>query len=377
MGLLRTYLFEKHNILKAKLVPFAGWEMPIQYTGIIDEVNVVRKSAGIFDVSHMGRIEITGDDAGKFLEKILTVSVTKMDIGFAKYCFILNENAGIIDDVVIYRISDDKYLMVCNASNKDPVLSWLSGLIKSFNDISLLDLTLETVMIALQGPSAFKILNAVLNDSNIHSDFLSNLDLFEFCNYNFTFENGDSGYSQISLISRTGYTGENGFEIIVPNGIGLRIWDELHNYGALPCGLGSRDVLRLEAGLRLHGNDIDQTSNPFQAGLKRFVDMENSSFIGHEELLLQNEKGIYKHLVGFRMLDKAIPRKGYLIMDSDKNIIGEVTSGSHSPTLELDIGMGYIMGSRPSIEDDIILHGRGRDFDARVTKIPFYRRSSN
>jgi aminomethyltransferase len=375
--LLRTPFAERHKILNAKLIPFSGWEMPIQYKGIIDEANVVRKLAGFFDVSHMGRIEIFGDDAGLYLEKVLTVSATKMAIASAKYCFILNENAGIIDDVVIYRNSYSKYLLICNASNRETVIHWLNEILAEFKNVSLSDLTFKTVMIALQGPSARKILSDYLKKVNYYDSLESVLNLNPFQFYEYCLRSENSEYNPRLIISRTGYTGEDGFEIIASKEIGLCFWDDLLQSGASPCGLGSRDVLRLEAGLRLHGNDMDQNVNPIQAGLSRFVDWDNFHFSGYQELLRLNEIGIDKRLVGFNMLTKAIPRRGYLILDSQKNIIGEVTSGSHSPALNMDIGMGYIADSHSTIGDDIVLRGRGRDFDACVVKMPFYRRSSN
>ena len=342
------------------MVPFAGWEMPIQYEGILAEARAVRYAAGFFDVSHMGRVEITGSDAAQFIHRLVTADVLNMPLGRARYAFICNEAGGIIDDTIVYRLEQERFLLVPNAANADEVLSWLNLWKDRWaTQVELRVLTHETALIALQGPQAEEILQPVCSVD------LSAVRPFR------CVEGRISGVP--AIICRTGYTGEDGFEIIFPDEAASSIWLDFNERGATPCGLGARDVLRLEAGLLLHGSDMDSSVTPLEAGMERYVNWEQGEFIGLSALQESKSAGLSRTLVGFRLLERGVPRHGHTILNG-RGPIGSVTSGTYSPTLDMGIGLGYVALEFSSLGTRIALDIRGRRAEAEVVTIPFYSR---
>ena len=342
------------------MVPFAGWEMPIQFQGILAEARAVRSRAGLFDVSHMGRVDIQGRDAALLLQKVLTSDVLKLAVGRARYNLICNQQGGIIDDTIVYRLEEERYRMVPNAANADEVLAWLWHCKDELSaDAEIRILTEDTAMIAMQGPSAQEMLQTLCDMD------LSSLRPFR------SAEGNVAGVQ--AQIARTGYTGEDGFEVIAPAADAPSLWANFMDSGAVPCGLGARDVLRIESGLLLHGSDMDSSTTPLEAGLERFVSWSKGDFIGLPVLLEQKEGGLNRSLIGFRLLGKGIPRHGYPILDGGE-VIGEVTSGTHSPTLDLGIGLGYVAQGHTSPGSIVQIDVRGRLTDAEVAELPFYSR---
>ena len=358
--LKRTSLFEEHASSGARLVPFAGWEMPIQYTSILSEARAVRSKAGIFDVSHMGRLEVTGADSPRFFHRLVTADVVNMPLGRARYTLVCNEQGGIIDDTILYRMGDERFIFIVNASNADTVLDWLNRWRDEWAmDVDINVRTRETALIALQGPLAQGILQPMCSvDPSSIRPFRA-------------VESQVSGFA--AVVCRTGYTGEDGFEIIVSAENAPSLWRSFADGGATPCGLGARDVLRLEAGLLLHGLDMDATLTPLEAGLERFVSWDKGDFIGLAALREMKERGLPRSLVGFRLVEKGIPRHGYSILRGDESI-GAVTSGSYSPTLDMGIGLGYVSPEHLTPGSRIAIDIRGRQAEAEVVAIPFYSR---
>lgn len=360
-SLRRTSLFNTHASLGGRMVPFAGWEMPVQYEGILAEARAVRSGAGLFDVSHMGRLEITGPGAAEFLNRVLSVNVPSLRQWRARYNLICDGNGGIIDDCIVYRLGDERFLVIPNAANTDAVLEWFSKW-DSGLDFELQNVTEATAMIAHQGPQALDMV-AGLTPHDVTS-----IKMFA------AVETEVVGVK--TLLVRTGYTGEDGVELIVSADAAPMVWRALSEKGAVPCGLGSRDVLRLEAGLLLHGNDMDTSVNPYEAGLEKFVAPDRDSYTAGESLRRIRDQGVDRKLVGFVLNGKGIPRHGYDIMEGPIRI-GEVTSGSHSPTLDMNIGMGYVPTSYTSVGSRFQIDMRGRAVDAEVTALPFYSRSKD
>ncbi len=360
MTLKRTSLYGNHVSLQARLVPFAGWEMPIQYSSILKEAKAVRSQAGIFDVSHMGRVKVNGPDAARFLDTMVTADIRGMPAGRARYTFICNERGGIIDDTIVYRLAEERFLVIPNASNTSDVLAWFDRWVGSYgNGVTFEVITDTTSLIALQGPLAVAILQGVCQ-----------FDVLMIKPFNCKEE---TVYGVSSLICRTGYTGEDGFEIIIPAEHAGMLWSKFVADGAIPCGLGARDVLRLEAGLLLHGSDMDITKTPLEAGLNRFVNWNKDYFIGCEPLRELKETGFDTVLAGFHLLDKGIPRHEYPIWAKGE-AIGEVTSGTYSPTLDMGIGLGYVSREFADVGTKIAIEIRGNMIDAQIVNIPFYRR---
>ena len=356
----RTPLYQDHANRGGKLVPFAGWEMPIQFAGILSEVKSVRSGAGIFDVSHMGRLVISGTDADKLLDMLTTSHISRMQSGKAKYTLICNENGGIIDDTIIYKHTPNKFLMIPNASNEEAIIKWINRCAADLNyEIELQRVTTDTLMMALQGPQAAQILQPICS--------IDLLNAKPFC----IFEGKILGYD--STIATTGYTGETGVEIICNLNDGPYLWSELINLGVTPCGLGARDLLRIEAGLLLHGSDMNTNVSPLEAGLSRFVSFDKPAFFGRAIMLSQQELGLGKSLIGFKLEDKGIPRHGYEILKNN-DIIGEVTSGSYSPTLDTGIGLGYVPIEFSREDTELQVDIRGRMTKSKVVPLPFYSR---
>ena len=346
------------------MMPFGGWDMPVQYSGILAEVNAVRTGVGIFDVSHMGRLYISGPRAAEFLDRVLTAAAANLSIGRARYSMICNEAGGVIDDTVFYRLAEDRYLLIPNAGNRKAVVAWFQHWIDSrfSNSCQIEDCTEATALIALQGPEAATVLDRLCKLES--GDQPSSL-------RRFTWGEGTLAENPI-FAGRTGYTGEDGFEILADATAAQAVWQNLSDQGAAPCGLGARDVLRLEAGLALHGHEIDEIVTPIEAGLERFVRFDKE-YIGAEVLRQQHEGGVEKKLVGLTAAGRSAPRQGYPILDEGHEI-GRITSGSYSPTLDTSIGMGYVLVRYATPGRHLDLDIRGRILPAEVVPLPFYTR---
>tara|TARA_B100001142_G_scaffold101845_1_gene103987 strand:+ start:5271 stop:6365 length:1095 start_codon:yes stop_codon:yes gene_type:complete len=360
-NLLKTQLYEIHASSGARMVPFAGWEMPIQYSSIINECNAVRNKAGIFDVSHMGRFMITGKDASLALDKILSVDPSLIEIGQGKYNLICDTNGGVIDDCIVYKMSDTKFLLIPNASNADSVHEWLN-----INTVGLEYrtevITSKSTMIALQGPESGNILSSSIPE-------IGKIKRFRFIEHTLKSTN--------MIICRTGYTGEDGYEIILDNSIAVEFWDLLKTNGASECGLGARDVLRLEAALPLHGNEITKETNPFEAKLGMFVQLDRKNYIVNDVLTKIKSNEQNKKLIGFEIQGRNIARSHNTILDASDNVIGEVTSGSFSPTLNKSIGLAYVKKGFTDPDSEVKINIRSKNIIAKIIKTPFYKRSKN
>ena len=357
--LKHTALYDTHISLGGRIVPFGGWAMPIQYTSILQEARAVRNNAGLFDVSHMGRLDISGGGAASLLNRALSVNAAALRIGRARYNVICNASGGIIDDCIVYRRGDERFLLIPNAANTAAVVDWLDRLNTQPANVDIRNITADTAMIAHQGPQAAAML------SGVTSRDIASVRPFA------AIETRIDGVD--ALLARTGYTGEDGFEIILPATDAPRIWRLLMDMGAAACGLGARDVLRLEAGLLLHGNDMDDQTNPYEAGLDRFVDPDREGYAAREALLKARDEGVARTLVGFVMAGRGIPRHGYAISDGERNI-GIVTSGGPSPTLDSAIGLGYVPACHSAIGSTLKIDIRGRLVEAQVARLPFYSR---
>lgn len=359
----KTPLFEVHNQLKAKLIEFGGWLMPVQYSGIIEEHRAVRNAAGLFDLSHMGEIEVSGHQALEFLQYVTTNDVSKLEVGQAHYTFMLYPDGGIVDDLIVYRQSD-RYLLVVNASNIQKDVLWLkeTQTLKGF-DLSIRDRSWATALISIQGPKSVEILKP-------HVDL--NLDEIDY----YHFGQGKVG-DTTAVIARTGYTGEDGFELFVPRKEAAKVWNLLmdagKDHGLMPVGLGARDTLRLEAKMALYGNDIDAGTNPLDAGLTWAVKFDKGDFCGKRALLPVKQAGPKRKLVGFEVKDKAIARHGYPVAKGDQ-MVGKVTSGAPSPTLGKNIGLAYVPVDSSAIGTKLEVIIRDKKVAIEVVKTPFYTR---
>jgi aminomethyltransferase len=370
--LSRTALYPNHIAAIGRMVPFAGWDMPVQYEGVLAEAKAVRTAVGIFDVSHMGRLYIDGAGSGDFLEKLLTFSVKNLKPGRARYGFLLTKEGGVIDDTVVYQQSaeggsNERYLLICNAANREAVTAWIEQHLKGFPAVSMTDFTVESVMMAVQGPASAALVDTLC----VGKENPSSLRPFGSMSQAVKLE-ADASLVEV-FIGRTGYTGEDGFEFVADADHGPALWDAIVEAGATACGLGARDVLRLEAGLRLHGSDMDNTKSPLEAGLDRFVNMDKESFIGQNALNAQISNGISQKLVGFRLTEPGIPRHEYSLFKDGKQI-GEVTSGTYSPSLDTGIGMGYVFSEHSALGNHIQIDLRGRPVEAEIVEMPFYHR---
>ena len=362
---LQTIIYQTHIDLGARMVPFGGWDMPVQYSGIINEVRAVRTAAGIFDVSHMGRLYISGPQAGTFLDRVLTGSATSLRLGRARYCLICNEAGGVIDDTIFYRLDENRYLLIPNAGNRPAVVEWFGQWIDAefSGGVQMDDQTTETALIALQGPGAASLLDPLCQLAGGESP--SSLRFF-------TWGEGSIQDRKVFL-GRTGYTGEDGFELSMASEDAVPVWNLLAKAGALPCGLGARDVLRLEAALPLHGHEIDPDTSPIEAGLDRFVRREGN-YLGQPVLARQREQGTERRLVGLTLPGRSAPRAGYSILSQGLEA-GRITSGSFSPTLDTSIAMGYVLAGHSEPGTTLEVDIRGRTAEAKVVPLPFYSRS--
>lgn len=362
--LKKTSLYAKHLDLSAKMVPFAGFEMPVSYSGVNDEHLAVRKSVGIFDVSHMGEFIIRGKGALELLQKVTTNDVGALSPQKIQYSCMTNSNAGIVDDLLVYQLAENEYMLVVNASNIEKDWNWIKQ--NNIFNAEMYDVSDRYSLLAVQGPNAIHVLQKITEEN------LSSIPYY-------TFKIGKMAGLEQVIISNTGYTGAGGFEIYVPNEYAEKMWDTIMHAGKefdiKPCGLGARDTLRLEMGFCLYGNDINDTTTPLEAGLG-WITKFNKDFIGKDILLQQKETGLKKKLVGFEMLERGIPRQHYKVADNNGNIIGEVTSGTQSPSLNKGIGMAYvnIEYAKPDAEFFIII--REKPVKARVVKLPFLKKAN-
>ena len=351
-----TPLHPAHVSLDAQMIEFGGWDMPARYGSAIQEHHAVRSNTGMFDVSHMGRLFLDGPDAEALADSAVTADVSSIPTGHARYCMACNEEGGILDDLIVYRLPDERIFIVCNASNRDVIVQTLSDKLTDFPNAGLVDRTRETAMIAVQGPSAASIVQSILPFNP------ENAPLFSI-----------AVPAPDTFIARTGYTGEDGVELIVEAEAAIPLWDRLREAGVEPCGLVARDSLRLEASLRLYGNDMNTDVNPFEAGLGRFVNLTAGPFTGKDALLIVKEKGPSRRLVGFAMDARGIPRHGQAILHEGQPV-GEVTSGGRAPSLNKDIGIGFVPIGLARKGTSIDIDIRGRHVSATVTPMPFYRR---
>lgn len=367
--LLRTPLFDWHRAHDARIVPFGGWEMPVQYTSIVDEHTATRTAAGLFDISHMARILVTGDDAAaKWIDRIVTADVATLREGQIRYALVCNDAGGVLDDVLVYRLpagSPATFLVVANASNRPKVLDWFESQPRRADSVAFRDATLDFAMLAIQGPRSLAIVQPLLDVA---------CPLGEIPYY--------TGApcrcaGRWALVSRTGYTGEDGVEAIVPADLGQSLWQQILDRGAAigakPCGLGARDTLRLESAMPLYGHELDEQTNPLEAGLGFAVKLDKADFIGRSALAEIKQTGPRRRRVGLEVEGRRIPREGMSIVH-DGQVVGRVTSGTFSPTLKKGIAMGYLPPELSTIGTLVSLDVRGNVEPARIVRLPFYKR---
>jgi aminomethyltransferase len=356
-----TALTHIHEKLGAKMVPFAGYNMPVQYEGINIEHETVRKGVGVFDVSHMGEFLIEGENALALIQKVTSNDASKLAIGDAQYSCLPNNTGGIVDDLIVYRVKEHTYLLVVNASNIEKDWNWIS----SHNDVNaeMKNISENYSLLAIQGPKAVEAMQS-----------LTSVDLSAIKFY--SFKVADFAGIEHVIISATGYTGSGGFEIYCKNNEVEKVWDAVFeagkSFGIKPIGLAARDTLRLEMGFCLYGNDINDTTSPIEAGLG-WITKFTKDFVNAEALKKQKELGVRKKLVGFKMVDKGIPRHDYTIVDVTGVAIGAVTSGTMSPTLKEPIGMGYVTIENSKLDSEIYIQVRNKNLKAVVVKLPFYK----
>ena len=357
----KTALTETHIALGAKMVPFAGYHMPVSYEGINIEHETVRNALGVFDVSHMGEFLIQGPNALPLIQKVSSNDASKLTVGKAQYSYLPNETGGVVDDLIIYKIKEETYLLVVNASNIDKDWKHISNYNEDFS-AEMRNISEDYSLLAIQGPKAVEAMQS-----------LSSHDLSAIKFYNFIV--GDFAGIEHVIVSATGYTGSGGFEIYCKNSEVEQIWNKVmeagSNFGVKPIGLAARDTLRLEMGYCLYGNDIDATTSPLEAGLG-WVTKFSKDFVNSDALAKQKEEGLSKKLVAFKMDQKAIPRKDYAILDMEQNIIGTVTSGTMSPSINQGIGLGYVTKEFSKIGEKINIQIRKKTIPATIVKLPFY-----
>ena len=362
--LRKTPLHARHRASNARMVPFGGWDMPVEYSGIAAEHLAVRTRAGLFDVSHMGEIEIAGKNALAAVQRISSNDASRLQIGQIQYSALTTFEGTFVDDMLVYRMAPHHFLLVVNAGNIAKDYAWITAQITAVGDAAAVDSSNRYALLAIQGPASLDVLQP-----------LCTTELRDLRYYWFT--HGEVAGAR-ALISRTGYTGEDGFEIFVPPNVADRVWQAILESGRaaeiIPCGLGARDTLRLEAAMRLYGNDIDETTTPLEADLGWIVGWNKEPFIGHERLREQKEKGISRKLVGFELLERGIARHGYPVVTDDRPV-GTVTSGTQTPFLKKSIGMAYVPLGLTTPGSEITIDVRGRLTRATVVPLPFYKRA--
>lgn len=351
-----------HEALGAKMVDFAGFYMPVQYEGVNAEHETVRNGVGVFDVSHMGEFLLTGEKALDLIQKVTSNDASVIEIGKAQYSCLPNDKGGIVDDLIVYRIKENQYLLVVNASNIDKDWNWIS----KHNDlgVEMRNLSDDYALLAIQGPKSIEAMQS-----------LTSVNLSEIPYYGFVVGNF-AGIENV-IISATGYTGSGGFEIYCKNNEVEQIWNKVFeagtSFGIKPIGLAARDTLRLEMGFCLYGNDIDDTTSPLEAGLG-WITKFTKDFVNSENLKKQKEEGVKRKLVGFELQERGIPRHDYEIVDKDGNVIGKVTSGTMAPSLGKGIGMGYVTTEFSKVDSEIYIKIRNNNVLAKVVKTPFYKK---
>jgi len=361
--LKKTPLNKFARDLGGKMVEFGGWDMAVQFSGILDEHTAVRERAGLFDVSHMGEVMVRGPEALSYLQRLTCNDVSKLADGRCHYNGLLYESGGFVDDILIYRDSEEDYLVVVNAGNTDKDFDWMVSHVGSY-DVEVRNVSADYAQLALQGPVSEKVLQT-----------MTDLDLSSVRYYRFAKGRVD-GHE--AIVSRTGYTGEDGFEVYcapdVAPGIAQKILDQGRGDGVVPAGLGARDTLRLEAKMALYGNDIDAETTPLEADLGWIVKLEKGEFTGRDALAKQKEDGVRRRLVGFEMIDRGIARHGHPVVDGGEEV-GVVTSGTHSPTLKKAIGLAYLPNAKTEPAAEFTVSIRGKEARARVVPTPFYKRN--
>lgn len=359
----KTQLNDKHEALGAKMVGFAGFNMPVQYEGVKAEHETVRNAVGVFDVSHMGEFLITGPNALELIQKVTTNDASVLTKGRAQYSCMPNGKGGIVDDLIIYCFEEGKYLLVVNASNIDKDWNWIDA--HNTMGADMRNLSDDYSLLAIQGPKAVESMQS-----------LTSIDLAEIKYYHF--EVADFAGIEHVIISATGYTGSGGFEIYCKNDQVDQVWDKVMeagaDFGIKPIGLAARDTLRLEMGFCLYGNDIDDTTSPLEAGLGWITKLAKDDFNDKAFLAKQKEEGITKRLVAFEMIDRGIPRHDYPILDTEGNTIGRVTSGTMSPSMNIGIGLGYVEIAHKAIDNEIMIKIRNKSVRAKIVKLPFYKK---
>lgn len=362
MDIKKIALNDLHESLGGKMVPFAGYNMPVRYSSDKEEHNQVRESVGVFDVSHMGEFLLEGPEALDLIQRVSSNDASKLVDGQAQYSCLPNEDGGIVDDLIIYKLADEKYFLVVNASNIEKDWNWISKY--NTKGVKMTNLSDEYSLFAVQGPKAVETLQK-----------LTAIDLSEIKFYTFTI--GQLAGIEDVIISATGYTGAGGFELYIKNKDAEAVWKKVfeagEEFGILPIGLGARDTLRLEMGYCLYGNDITDSTSPLEAGLG-WVTKFTKEFTNSANLAKQKEVGVTRRLVGFIMEDKGIPRGHYEIADAEGNIIGEVTSGTMSPSMGVGIGLGYVKVGHHKADSEIFVQVRNKSLKARVTKLPLYKK---
>lgn len=363
--LLRTPLYERHRALGARLVEFGGWEMPVQYSGILEEHRTVRERAGLFDVCHMGEFRVEGADALDFLQRLVPNNVARLVDNQALYTQILRPDGGTLDDLIIYRQSEGHYMVVVNAGTMEQDWAWFNERAAGWKTLTLTNISAETGLIALQGPRAQTILQPLTQTP------LDNI------KYYHSLQGDIAGIP--CVISRTGYTGEDGFELYCPAGQTVALWDALLDAGKaeglLPAGLGARDTLRLEAGYCLYGHELTQDITPLEAGLGWTVKLDKGvDFIGRDALVAEKEHGLRRKLVGIELTDRGVPRAGYPILQNGEPV-GALTSGAMAPTLGKPVGIGYMHSGAMTPGSSIAIEIRGKQIPAVIVPLPFYKRA--
>lgn len=364
--LKRTPLFEVYKDYGAKTIDFGGWDLPVQFSSIKEEHEVVRTKAGLFDVSHMGEIEVKGTDSLKYLQKMMTNDISKLKNSGAQYTAMCYENGGTVDDLLVYKIEDDHYLLVVNASNIEKDFNWLQD--HAEGNVELKNLSEDMAQLAIQGPLAEKVLQKLAGTN------LSDIGFFKF-------QQDVDLNGRKALVSRTGYTGEDGFEVYCDAKDAAALWNEIleagKEEGVLPCGLGARDTLRFEANLALYGQELSPDITPLEAGIGFAVKVnKEADFIGKEVLKNQIENGVPRKLAGIEMIDRGIPRHGYPVYKGEE-LIGEVTTGTQSPTLKKNIGLVLIKKEHAELGTELEVEIRGKRLKAKIEATPFYKREKN
>ena len=357
-----TPLYETHKSFGARIIDFAGWKLPLQFDGIRQEHMAVRTACGLFDVSHMGEIEITGPQAEAFCQKLNTNDMAGLRDGRARYGLFCYPDGGAIDDLITYRFSAEHFLVCVNASNTEKVYRWVVDNCEGF-DVEVTDASLAYAQIAVQGPCSVSVMEKALGEESVR----------DFPRFSFRLLEGNAAGV---IAARTGYTGEDGFELFVPTGDAVGIWEKLlesgSEFGIALCGLGARDTLRIEAGYPLYGNELDEKTTPVEAGLNRYVKMDKGDFIGRDILLEQVESGTARETIGFKMLDRGVPRHGYGVMKNGKKI-GEVTSGTMSPVLDIGVGIASVASGEVKYGDEIGIEIRRDVRKAVSSEFPLHK----